>query len=283
MISDAILLQLGLPGATYHPVQGGDINRSYCLHAGHTTYFLKINQLHPYARLFEKEAAGLRELAGADVLRVPAPLKWGVAGSDQYLLLEWLDAHTPSQHAWEAFGRGLAKMHGKPQPFFGLAEDNYLAVWPQDNTPAETWPEFYSTRRILPLVRLLMDTGKLNKTDLANAGNFCNRLPDLFPDEAPALLHGDLWNGNLLFLRDGTPALFDPAVYYGHREMDIGMTRLFGGFDTAFYDAYHQTCPLQPGWEQRLPYAQLYPLLLHAWIFGGHYIRDVKNILASFS
>ncbi len=283
MIPDAILNQLELPGATYEPVPGGDINRSYCLHTAHTTYFLKINRHHPHTRLFEKEAAGLRELAGAGMLRVPAPLKRGVAGPDQYLLLEWLHACAPVQHSWEALGLSLAKMHGKPQPFFGLAEDNYLALWPQDNTPADTWPEFYSNRRIIPLARSLTDAGKLNKADLANAGNFCKRLPELFPDEPPALVHGDLWNGNLLFLPDGSPALFDPAVYYGHREMDIGMTSLFGGFDTGFYEAYHQSYPLQPGWEQRLPYTQLYPLLLHAWLFGGHYIRDVRNILASFS
>lgn len=283
MIPDAILSQLELPGVTYHPVQGGDINRSYCLHAGYATYFLKINQHHPCTRLFEKEAAGLRELAGTGVLRVPAPLKSGIAGPNQYLLLEWLDAAPPVQSSWEALGTGLAKMHRKPQPFFGLAENNYLAVWPQDNTPTETWPEFYTNRRILPLARSLMDSGKLNKTDLTNTGNFCKRLPDLFPGEPPALLHGDLWNGNLLFLRDGTPALFDPAIYYGHREIDIGMTRLFGGFDPAFYRSYHQIYPLQPGWEQRLPYTQLYPLLLHVWLFGGHYTSEVKRILASFS
>ncbi|WP_300599571.1 fructosamine kinase family protein [Niabella sp.] len=270
MVPNAILDQLEMPGAACHPVQGGDINRACCLHWNHSTYFLKINKRQTCPGLFEKEASGLRKLAHTGAFRVPAPLKSGEAGPDQYLLLEWLDAHPPVQTSWELLGQGLAKMHRSPQPFFGLEEHNYLAVWPQENTPTATWPEFYGNCRILPMVRSLIETGKLDRTDLANARVFCQRLPDLFPEEPPALLHGDLWSGNLLFLPDGTPALFDPAVYYGHREMDIGMTCLFGGFDTSFYRAYHQTYPLQPGWQQRLPYTQLYPLLLHAWLFGGH-------------
>ncbi|MCF3108467.1 fructosamine kinase family protein [Niabella sp. CC-SYL272] len=283
MIPHAILQELQMPDATCHPVQGGDISRSCRLYTGHSNYFLKINQHHPCTGLFEKEAAGLRMLADAGVLRVPAPLRYGATGTHQYLLLEWLDVRAPAQNSWKLLGSGLAKMHRKPQHFYGLNGNNYLAIWPQDNTPAETWPEFYSTRRVLPLVRELVDMGNLGKKDLVNADNFCRRLPDLFPEEHPALLHGDLWSGNLLFLPDGSPAIFDPAVYYGHREIDIGMTCLFGGFDRIFYEAYHQTYPLHPGWQQRIPYAQLYPLLLHAWLFNGHYTGEVKRILGSFS
>ncbi|WP_018627553.1 fructosamine kinase family protein [Niabella aurantiaca] len=283
MIPAAIFESLGLPVTEYHPVQGGDINQCYCINADGARYFLK---MHPHLSsplLFEKEIHGLKELARSGRLKVPGPLKQGITGGSQYLLLEWLDAAPPRQHSWEQLGKGLAQLHRKTQSGFGFFENNYLGVWPQENTAAGTWPEFYADRRILPLIRTLFDLGKLTRADLANAEKFCKQLPGLFPGEPPALLHGDLWSGNVLFLADGTPAIFDPAVYYGHREMDIGMTLLFGGFDSGFYHAYRQTYPLQPGWQQRVPCTQLYPLLLHARLFGGHYTGNVKRILASFS
>jgi len=283
MIPAAIFDHLKIPVTGYHPVQGGDINQCYCIISGSTRYFLKINRYQPFPRLFEYEANGLKALATVRELKVPVPLEYGVAGADQYLMLEWLDTAAPRRHSAELLGRGLAALHRKTQSRFGFFENNYLARWPQDNTPVASWPEFYSNRRVLPLTRALFDQGILNKKDIVAAENCCRQLPDLFPEEPPALLHGDLWGGNVGFLTDGTPAIFDPAVYYGHREMDIGMTLLFGGFDTRFYHAYQQTTPLQPGWQQRVPYTQLYPLLLHAWLFGGHYTGDAKRILASFA
>lgn len=283
MIPAAIFDHLQIPVTGYHPVHGGDSNQCYCINSGGTRYFLKVNQHQPYPLLFEKEANGLRELATVGELKVPVPLKSGVAGADQFLMLEWLDTAHPGPHSTEQLGRGLAQLHRHTQPRFGFFENNYLARWPQDNTPAASWPEFYSNQRILPLTRALFDQGILNRSDLAAAENCCRQLPDLFPEEPPALLHGDLWSGNVGFLPDGTPAIFDPAVYYGHREMDIGMTLLFGGFDSRFYQAYQHGYPLHPGWLQRAPYTQLYPLLLHAWLFDGHYTRDVKRILASFA
>jgi fructosamine-3-kinase len=151
----------------------------------------------------------------------------------------------------------------------------------QDNTPHPLWSPFYTQCRIMPFVRQLRDTGLLANRDVTAAENLCKELPSIFPRETPSLLHGDLWSGNFMFTVNG-PAIFDPAVYYGHREMDIGMSLLFGGFDEKFYESYNRVYPFAKGWRQRVPYAQLYPLLAHAVFFGGHYISSVEEILKPF-
>ncbi|MGC4235389.1 MAG: fructosamine kinase family protein, partial [Niabella sp.] len=149
----------------------------------------------------------------------------------------------------------------------------------QVNTPCKSWADFYTNHRILPLVKTLADAKIFSAKDIKAAESFCASLDGFFPDEKPALLHGDLWGGNYFTTQNGLTSIFDPAVYYGHREMDIGMTRLFGGFSPEFYAGYNEIYPLKNGWEQRLGYSQLYPLLVHAVLFGGHYVSNVREIL----
>jgi len=122
----------------------------------------------------------------------------------------------------------------------------------------------------------------LTDSDLKAFGNFFNRLPEIFPEEPPALLHGDLWSGNFMINQAGEAVLIDPAVYFGHREMDLGMSQLFGGFHRQFYSAYNEISPLKPGWEKRLDYCNLYPLLVHVNLFGGSYVHSVKQIIKPF-
>ncbi|ANH81065.1 hypothetical protein A8C56_08805 [Niabella ginsenosidivorans] len=282
MSLSSVLNSIGLPHAGYESVAGGDINQAYRICSGETIYFLKINKAAPYSGLFRKEAIGLQELSANSDFVVPQPLKWGKTENVQYLLLEWIRQEPPQNNSWYLLGKLLAAMHRKEQPYFGFREDNYLGTWQQVNTPVSTWSRFYADFRILPLVKKLYDDQKLNKMDSIRAEKFCKALAALFPEEKPSLLHGDLWNGNLLFTSPGMPCVFDPAVYYGHREMDIGMTLLFGGFNEQFYQSYQQYYPLQPGWQQRLNFTQLYPLLLHAHLFGGHYIHTCRRILALF-
>ena len=135
----------------------------------------------------------------------------------------------------------------------------------------------------MPLVKTLFDSGRFSLKDVDNANSFCKNLREIFPAESPSLLHGDLWGGNFLITAPGKAAIFDPAVYFGHREMDIGMTKLFGGFDQRFYDAYNEIYPLEKGWEKRLPLTQLYPLLVHAVLFRGHYISQARAIIKQFA
>lgn len=278
-----IIADCGLTYTHYEPVHGGDINTSYCLYSSDARYFLKVNDANRYPSMFEKEANGLNHLAGSCTLTLPRVIRSGITGQQQWLLLEWLEHGPPKKDCWQDFGEGLANLHRHQQPWFGWEVDNYIGSLPQKNTKHDGWQIFYAECRILPLVEILVNKGVFSKQDANNAAAFCKKLEQLFPAEPPALLHGDLWSGNYMITAAGYAALFDPAIYYGHREMDMGMTRLFGGFDPLFYDAYNAVYPLAPGWQERLPFTQLYPLLVHAVLFGGHYVATSREIMSPFS
>ncbi len=267
----------------YERVHGGDINSAYCLFTPTGKYFLKVNDKNRYPSMFTKEANGLGKLRELCTLKIPQVIKHGSCNDQQYLLLEWLEKGSPKKDMWENFGRGLAMMHKQQQEYFGLNEDNYIGSLHQNNDQHNEWYSFFVECRIMPLVKKLFDASDFSATDIRDADLFCNNLKSILPDEHPSFLHGDLWAGNYMITSSGYAAIFDPAVYCGHREMDIGMTKLFGGFDQRFYEAYNETYPLEKGWEKRLPITQLYPLLVHAVLFGGHYIESVKNIFKAFS
>jgi len=278
-----IFIDLGLNVQRYEPVHGGDINSAYCLFTSTGKYFLKVNDENKYPLMFPREAKGLDELREVCIIKIPQVIKHGICNDQQYLLLEWLEKGVPQKDMWGNFGKGLAMMHKQPQEYFGLNEDNYIGSLNQNNDPHNDWYSFYTECRIKPLVKKLFDAGDLSAMDIRNADLFCNYLKTVLPGESPSLLHGDLWAGNYMIISSGYAAIFDPAVYYGHREMDIGMTKLFGGFDQRFYEAYNETYPLEKGWENRLPITQLYPLLVHAVLFGGHYVGSVRNIFKAYS
>ena len=267
----------------FEQVHGGDINKAYCLFASTGKYFLKVNDEDKYPGMFPREANGLDLLRKNCELIIPQIIKVGVCNKQQYLVMVWLEKGVPQKNMWENFGAALAMMHKQQQKYFGLNEDNYIGSLKQINDPRNEWHSFYTACRIMPLVKKLFEAGSFSRTDINDAEFFCNRLKNIFPPGPPSLLHGDLWAGNYLISLSGYAAIFDPAIYFGHREMDIGMTKLFGGFDLRFYDFYNDTYPLEKGWEKRLPVTQLYPLLVHAVLFGGHYIESVKNIFKAFS
>jgi len=266
----------------YERIHGGDINDAYCLITSTGKYFLKINDKNKYPEMFEKEARGLDLLRENCSMIIPQVIKTGVTNDQQWLILEWLDKGSPQKNIWERFGQSLALIHKVQQKEFGLNEDNYVGSLKQINSTRDEWHSFYAECRVMPLVKILFDNGGYSKDDLVVAKSFCDRLKNIFPPESPSLLHGDLWSGNYLIHSSGYAAIYDPAVYFGHREMDIGMTKLFGGFDQRFYDAYNETYPLEKDWQKRLSITQLYPLLVHAVLFGGHYISSTRNILSSF-
>jgi fructosamine-3-kinase len=273
----------GFTVSSYEEVHGGDINDAYCLHASGKKYFLKVNDAARYPQMFVKEARGLKILHQNFLLTVPQVIHFGQTDGKQYLLLEWIDRSMPKKDFWEKFGEALAMMHKHPQPYFEFNEDNYIGSLPQQNTAHDSWHSFFSECRVMPLAKKLFDYGAFSKADIAAAERFYKKTEQLLPAEPPALLHGDLWAGNYMVASDGYAAIYDPAVYFGHREMDIGMTKLFGGFDQPFYYSYHEHYPLQPGWQQRLPLTRLYPLLVHACIFGGHYISSAREIIRQYS
>jgi len=265
-------------------MRGGDISDAYCLYGGNEKYFLKVNNANRYPGMFEKEARGLNALAKQlPALVIPGVIQNGVVDQRQYLLLQWIEKGLPGKDFWESFGRSLALMHLSIRDYFGWEEDNYIGSLQQDNSRHSQWHIFFSQCRILPLAKILFSSGAFSKKDLTAAESFCNQSNQWFPPEPPALLHGDLWGGNYMISATGCAAVYDPAVYYGHREMDIGMIKLFGGFDQRFYAAYQEVYSMEQNWIQRLPLTQLYPLLVHAVLFGGHYVNSAREILKQFA
>lgn len=274
----AILDDCSLPSASVTRVGGGDINLAFSLTHHGNSYFLKVNDAARFPNMFVVEQNGLLALSTAS-FRTPAVLKCGVAAGKQYLLLEWIEAGLPTTDFWKMFGRSLAALHAREQASFGWHEQNYIGSLEQRNDICDRWSEFFSQYRVTPLVKMLRDSDKYTSSDVLLAEKFCRAVGDIFPEEKPSLLHGDLWSGNFMVDKNSHPLLIDPAVYCGHREMDIGMTKLFGGFDETFYQEYCNAFPLEKGWEARLPVSQLYPLLVHAVLFGGSYVSQTIAVL----
>ncbi len=243
------------------------------------------------AEMFEREAEGLCALARAAAIRVPQVL----AVNERTLVLEMI-RQVPKKHDFfVAFGHNFAKLHQHRGKACGFKHDNFIGSTRQLNEPLDgpwseaaddgsTWPLFFMERRLRFQVRLA-----LNKGYDSDLGHMLDRAEQRIMEllaaaiEPPGLLHGDLWSGNFVVDDRGEACLIDPAVYYGHREADLAMTRLFGGFDPSFYTAYAEVWPLAPGHEERLPLYQLYHLLNHLNLFGGGYFDQSKRILQRYA
>ncbi len=266
----------------YYKVDGGDISQVYVLVTEKGKFFCKQNAALFGLDFFEKEARGLAMLANGGALKIPRPLFDGKFHQEIFLVMEYLERGEPAADFWTDFGQSMANLHRNSADQFGLEYDNYLGKIKQLNSQCSNWPEFYAQQRIMPLVNKAFRHKLLPPEDVQMAELICTKFADLMPEEKPALLHGDLWKGNFLAMSNGHVALFDPAVHYGHREMDLGMAQLFGGFDPSFYDAYVNAYPLEPGFESRKELLQLYPLLAHLLLFGGPYYKLVKKVLEKF-
>jgi fructosamine-3-kinase len=257
-----------------HAVAGGDIAAAYRVETTAASAFLKIGAAdHP----FEAEARALEEIAASGAIRAPRPLAWGVAEGSGYLLLEWIDL--AAEGDWAAAGRQLAALHASVRPAYGWTRDNTIGASPQLNAPCGTWAEFWRERRLRPQFALARRRGLARLAALEDRA--CLASDARLAGHAPpaSLLHGDLWRGNLAFDGAGRPVVFDPATYYGDAETDLAMTRLFGGFAPAFYRAYDEARPPQPGAAARLPLYQLYHVLNHANLFGGGYAAQAAAMI----
>lgn len=263
-------------------VSGGSINNSFLVHTSAGKFFLKHNSAQKYPGMFVKEARALEMVAQTQTVPVPSVITHGEAGEEAFILMEYLQAAPRSNNFWQQFGANLAAMHRNTQSTYGLDEDNYMGSLPQRNTPKGNWVNFFVENRLIPQVMLARENGLLSDKDVQQFENLYTKLDDLLPTEQPALIHGDLWSGNFMSGPQGRVYIFDPALYYGHREAELAMTTLFGGFDAAFYDAYYEAWPLLPGWRNRLDLYNLYPLLIHLNLFGSGYLASVRGGLKGY-
>jgi len=254
-------------------IVGGCINNTIKINTNKGDFFVKWNT-NSKANMFQSEYNGLKVLKDTNTIRIPNVLCF----DDDFLILEFISPSNPNNAFWEVFGQKLALMHKQTHSKFGLDFDNYIGSLYQDNTQNKNWTEFFIQNRL----QAQLSIGNFSGTLLSDFDKLFQKLPNLFPNEKPALLHGDLWSGNFLAKNGDTPMLIDPAIYYGNREMDIAMSKLFGGFNSDFYFAYNESRPLENGWEERIQICNLYPLLIHVNLFGGAYINQVKNILSYY-
>lgn len=258
-------------------VSGGDISAAWRLSTRDGTVFLKSGPADA-ADMFDAERAALAELDAADAVRVPRPLALVCTADAAVLVLEWLDIRAADGDANRQFGRQLAALHAHTRPSFGWDRDNTIGATPQSNRPCDDWVAFFRRERLEFQLELAAANGY---RDLRAAGEpLLDRLGVLFADyrPQPSLLHGDLWGGNW-GVADGIPVMFDPALYYGDRETDIAMTRLFGGFSSEFYSAYEEVWPLAAGHEARTGLYQLYHVLNHLNLFGAAYLGRASDLL----
>ena len=283
--ADALGRVLGKPVSieSVRPVGGGCINSAARLETSEGYFFVKYGQGQ-----FSSEARQLDmlEAAAGPSINIPSPLAYrdGEAGQPGFLITRFLESGRPARDFDETLGQGLAEIHRSTASAFGFAFDTYCGSTLQPNSWTENWVSFYGESRLAHQLRLLANQGKLNQSGQKAFTRVIERLDTwLGDDEGPALIHGDLWSGNLLVSAAGGPALIDPAAYYAHREAELGMTTLFGGFSDRVYAAYHEAWPLRSGWRERNPLYQLWHVANHATLFGGSYVDQTLRILHRFA
>lgn len=286
MLPDALRTALadhvdGTPEA-FTPVGGGCIANGGQLTTSGGTYFLKWGR-GAVADTLPAEAEGLRALrATGSGLVVPEPLAWAAEAPPRpgYLLMTWIETGRVTAATWHRLGEGLVQLHHTTAGRYGFDGANYIGRTPQENGWCNTWPTFFRTRRLEPQVDRARRAGRWDAAWDRDLDALYGRLDDLLPADPPAsLVHGDLWSGNMLATATGEAAIIDPAVYFGHREVDLAMTELFGGFADGFYDAYRAAWPLAPGYGERRTCYNLYHLLNHLNLFGRSYAGQVGRAL----
>jgi fructosamine-3-kinase len=259
------------------PVGGGCVNQTYLLQAEFSAYFLKLNQPHR-SGMFAAEALALEQIAALSTVRVPQPVCWGVTDQNSYLVLEALSLAGGNCQDWPELGRQLAQMHQQSvQPAYGWHQDNWIGSTPQINTFSSCWSEFFTHQRLGYQFDLAERRGGIFPRRGLLLSMVCKLLSNHSPD--PVLVHGDLWSGNVGFTSSGQPVIFDPAAYFGDREVDLAMTHLFGGFPAGFYQGYDQVFPPMAGYRQRQSIYNLYHILNHFNLFGGSYQHQANQMI----
>jgi fructosamine-3-kinase len=262
-------------------IAAGNHNQGIKLESSEGYFFLKLNFDHE-RDILSKEASGLSLLKKSTFLKVPETFGSGRIGDYNYLLSEFIQTGRYQLDYWQNLGIGLAHLHLTESDQFGFEEDNFIASIPQRNNRQPNWINFFIEERLEPLIGKAYFDRLIPLDFLKSFQEIYPKIESIFPTEKPALLHGDLWSGNVISTKSGEPCLIDPAVYFGHREMDLAFSQLFGGFDGLFYEAYESVFPLEPGFESRMGVYNLYPLLVHLNLFGSAYLPGIERIVNRF-
>jgi len=264
------------------PISGGDISSSFLLNTSKNKYFLKVNSSINGLAMFQAEVIGLSAINETKAIKTPNIIICGNYQKYAYLLMEYIEVRSASANDFELLGHHLALLHKVSKHEFGFNENNFIGSLSQSNRKHKYWTNFYLEERIIPQLKLALAKKLLTKTDVPSYQNMHDICEKLFKNIKPSLLHGDLWSGNYLISSDGTPYLIDPAVYYGHHEVDIAMSKLFGGFGASFYKAYNTHFHLDQLSNARMELYQLYYLLVHLNLFGTSYFNSVKKIISKY-
>jgi fructosamine-3-kinase len=262
-------------------VGGGSINEAYKLTAENRVFFVKTNTTSNFSNGFKEEVWGLEFLAAKDCI-TPGIIDEGNLNQETYLILEWVESAFKSSGFWSNFAIDLAKLHRHSKNYFGLDYSNFMGRLKQENKPHLNFADFFIENRLIPQVRMAVNNQLLDKASAIQFEKLYPHLDSIFPREKPSAVHGDLWSGNFLCNSNEKVVFIDPAVYYGHREVDMAMTLLFGGFSEEFYAMYHEQFPMEQGFLKRKDIYNLYPLLIHLNLFGRSYMASIKAIIADF-
>jgi protein-ribulosamine 3-kinase len=272
------LLKVSLLPAV-HVVSGGNINQCLRYESSEQSYFVKVTSAAEFNR-FEVEAAELQVLQQSSTIRVPQVINYGQHSEHALLILEWIDLQPASPQSDAILGEQLAQLHRITKPLFGWKHHNYIGSTPQINWWNKSWSNFWSDHRFEAQLNRAIDNNA--PSDFIERAALLNTLTNGFLSShqpVASLLHGDLWNGNRSMDTNGSPVIYDPALYFGDRECDFAMTKLFGGFHKEFYAAYEAAWPLESGWQQRVDLYNLYHVLNHFNLFGGEYLQQADRMV----
>ncbi len=259
-------------------VGGGSINNTYKITTNQDCFFIKTNTNNVFKNGFKEEVLGLNFLENNSAL-APKIISEGSFQNQIFLILEWIETGFESKQFWLNFAQQLVNLHINKYEMFGLYHNNFMGQLPQNNSFSNNFSEFFIENRLQPQIELAFNNNKLQKKHLLQFEKLYKQLSSIFPKEKPCAVHGDLWSGNFMCSSNEKVVLIDPAVYYGHREIDLAMSTLFGGFSSEFYNNYQEIYPLEKGFNHRKDIYNLYPLLIHLNLFGSSYLRSIENII----
>jgi len=281
-LKEALSTELGITIKSIRSISGGDISRAYSIESKKDKYFLKVNDEAFALNMFQKEKLGLQQIGKYNTLKVPEVYQIGHLENSAFILMEFINTESIETPNFIQFGTQLAELHLQFGVSYGWQYDNYIGSLFQSNSSLLDWSEFYVNNRLAPQIKLAVDQHLLDKENIPTLSDLslvCNRL---FVNAKPSPIHGDLWSGNYINDNSGEVFLIDPAFYFGFHEVDIAMSKLFGGFPIEFYEAYYSVFPMLEDHSERIQILQLYYLLVHLNLFGDSYLSQVISILSKY-